>query len=119
DLSAAYHIFNTYITRYLERMDYAMQALEQPHDFTVKEDYVYFRKDLNWFKSVEEANEQWRKRVKYDLLNLRLSGSDRSDSAAAKNIETLKNRYSQLLSQAKKTDNNEAFQVIMTALTDA
>ena len=119
DLSAAYHIFNTYITRYLERMDYAMQALEQPHDFTVKEDYVYFRKDLNWFKSVEEANEQWRKRVKYDLLNLRLSGSDRSDSAAAKNIETLKNRYSQLVSQAKKTDNNEAFQVIMTALTDA
>lgn len=119
DLSAAYHIFNTYIMRYLERMDYALQVLGQTHDFSVKEDYVYYRKDLNWFKSIEEANEQWRKRVKYDLLNLRLSGSDRSDSAAAKNIETLKNRYNQLISQAKKTDNNEAFQVIMTALTDA
>lgn len=119
DLSAAYHIFNTYIMRYLERMEYALQVLGQTHDFSVKEDYVYYRKDLNWFKSTEEANEQWRKRVKYDLLNLRLSGSDRSDSAAAKNIETLKNRYNQLISQAKKTDNNEAFQVIMTALTDA
>ncbi len=119
DLSAAYQVFNTYITRYLERMDFALQAIEQAHDFETEEDYVYFRKDLNWFASQEEADEQWRKRVKYDLLNLRLSSTDRSDSASAKQVETLKNRYNQLISQAKKTDNNEAFQVIMAALTDA
>jgi carboxyl-terminal processing protease len=119
DLSAAYQVFNTYISRYLERMEFALQAIEQDHDFEAEEDYVYFRKDLNWFASQEEADEQWRKRVKYDLLNLRLSSTDRSDSASAKQVETLKNRYNQLISQAKKTDNNEAFQVIMAALTDA
>lgn len=119
DLSAAYQVFNTYITRYLNRMEFALQMVDAEHDFSKEESYVYNRKDLDWFGSQSEADEQWRKRVKYDLLNLRLSSSNQSDSTVAKNKETLKNRYTQLISQAKKTDNNEAFQVIMAALTDA
>lgn len=119
DLSAAYQIFNNYISRYLDRMEFAMKQVDEPHDFSIAEDYVYNRKDLDWFRTQEEADEQWRKRVKYDLLNLRLSSPDQSDSTAAKNRETLKNRYTQLISQAKKTDSNEAFQIIMSALTDA
>ena len=118
DLSAAYHIFNVYLQRYLGRLDYAIGQVDAPHDFAVDEVYVYNREDENWFASEAEADEQWRKRVKYDLLNLRISG-DGSDSTAAKQRETLVKRYQNLVSMAKKTDNNEAFQVIMTALTDA
>lgn len=119
DLSSAYHMFNIYIERYLERMDFAMQQIDAQHDFSIDETYVFNRKDENWLENVEQADEQWRKRVKYDLLNLRLSNTDRSDSTQAKHRETLRNRYTQLISQAKKTDNNEAFQIIMAALTDA
>lgn len=118
DLSAAYHIFNLYMKRYLDRLDYALTQVDAPHDFTVDETYVYNREKESWFTSEVEANEQWRKRVKYDLLNLRISGNG-SDSAATKQKETLTSRYKNLISMAKKTDNNEAFQVIMTALTDA
>jgi len=118
DLSAAYHVFNVYMKRYLDRLDYALTQVEVPHDFSVDEQYVYNRDKENWFASEAEANDQWRKRVKYDLLNLRLSGGS-SDSAATKQKETLTNRYKNLVSMAKKTDNNEAFQVIMGALTDA
>jgi carboxyl-terminal processing protease len=118
DLSAAYHIFNLYMKRYLDRLDYALTQVDSPHDFTVDETYVYNREKESWFTSEAEANEQWRKRVKYDLLNLRISGNG-SDSAATKQKETLTSRYKNLISMAKKTDNNEAFQVIMTALTDA
>lgn len=118
DLSAAYHIFNLYMKRYLDRLDYALTQVDAPHDFTVDETYVYNREKESWFTSEIEANEQWRKRVKYDLLNLRISGNG-SDSAATKQKETLTSRYKNLISMAKKTDNNEAFQVIMTALTDA
>lgn len=119
DLSAAYHIFNVYIERYLERMEYAMSQVDQPHDFTVDETYVYNRRDMDWFANEEQSNEQWRTRVKYDLLNLRLSSTDLSDSVQIKHQETLRNRYTQLISQARKTDNNEAFQIIMGAFTDA
>lgn len=118
DLSAAYHMFNVYMERYLERLDYALEQVAVPHDFEVDETYIYNREDASWFPSEAEADEQWRKRVKYDLLNLRISG-DGSDSTAAKQQETLTNRYKNLISMAKKTDNNEAFQVIMAALTDA
>ncbi|PPL00510.1 carboxyl-terminal processing protease [Parapedobacter indicus] len=118
DLSAAYHMFNVYMKRYLDRLDYALTQVDAAHDFSVDERYVYNREKESWFASETEANDQWRKRVKYDLLNLRLSGST-TDSATAKQKETLTNRYKNLISMAKKTDNNEAFQVIMTALTDA
>jgi len=119
DLSAAYQVFNTYISRYLNRMEFALEMVDEAHDFSLEEQYVYNRKGLDWFANQVEADEQWRKRVKYDLLNLRLNSANQSDSTLNKNRETLKNRYSQLISQAKKTDNNEAFQVIMAALTDA
>ncbi|MGK6350128.1 carboxy terminal-processing peptidase [Parapedobacter sp. DT-150] len=118
DLSAAYHVFNVYMKRYLDRLNYALTQVDAAHDFSVDEQYVYNRENEGWFASESEANDQWRKRVKYDLLNLRLSGNG-SDSAAVKQKETLTNRYKNLVSMAKKTDNNEAFQVIMTALTDA
>ena len=118
DLSAAFRIFNVYLQRSLERLDYAVEQVDAPHDFSVDEDYVYNRENADWFASQAEADEQWRKRVKYDLLNLRVSG-DGSDSTVAKQKETLVKRYENLISMMRKTDNNEAFQIIMAALTDA
>lgn len=118
DLSAAYHIFNVYMDRYLDRLNYAITQIDADHDFDKDEIYEYDRKNLHWFANQEEVDEQWRKRVKYDLLNLKLSATG-SDSTDAKNKETIRKRYENLISQAKKTDTNEAFQVIMGALTDA
>jgi len=52
-------------------------------------------------------------------LNLRLTAADSAKSDDAKNKETLRNRYNNLISQIKKTNANDAFQLIMTSLTDA
>src|SRR5690606_30366536 len=117
DLSAAYHMFNVYMKRYINRLEYALTQIDAPHDFSADEVYVYNRENEDWFADEAAANEQWRKRVKYDLLNLRLSNT--ADSAKAENKETLRSRYEYLISVAKQTDTNEAFQVIMGALTDA
>lgn len=119
DLSAPFHMFNTYIARYLERMAVALEQIEATHDFTVDEEYIYNRKDEAWFASEAEADDQWRKRAKYDLLGLRVSAAELTDSVLIRHKEILKDRYDQLISQAKKTDNNEAFQIIMASLTDA
>ena len=118
DLSAAYHIFNVYMERYVNRLEYALTQVDEPQDFSTDEVYVYDRENENWFANEAEADEQWRKRVKYDLLNLRLSGAatDSTDSVSRK---TLRERYKYLVTVAKQTDTNEAFQVIMAALTDA
>ncbi len=118
DLSAAFHIFNVYTQRYLSCMEYALTQIDAPHDFTVDENYTNFREKLGWFANEEELKDQWRRRVKFDLLSLRLASAD-PEADEAKHKETLTKRYNNLLSQAKKTNSNDAFQLIMSAYTDA
>ena len=119
DLSSAFYIFNKYTNRYLQCMNFALEQIDAKHDFTKDEIYTSFREKQDWFTSEAELKDQWRKRVKYDLLNLRLTSGDSAKVDGEKNKETLRNRYNNLISQAKKTNSNDAFQMIMTALTDA
>lgn len=118
DLSSPFHIFNVYSKRYLECMEYALTQVDAKHDFESKEDYIIFREKMPYIKAEEELKDQWRKRVKYDLLNLRLSSTGKEDDAE-KQKTTLRNRYKNIISQAKKTNANDAFQLIMSSLTDA
>ncbi len=119
DLSAMYHIYNVFMKRNLERLEYALTQVDAPHDFTVDEVYEYNRKNRPWFANEAEADDQWRRRAKYDLLNLKLSNTSGADSVDQKNRETIRSRYNNLISQIKKMDSNEAFQIIMGALTEA
>ncbi|MFZ4263557.1 carboxy terminal-processing peptidase [Sphingobacterium sp. HJSM2_6] len=119
DLSSAFLIFNKYTERYLEGLNIALQQIDVNHDFTKDESLTVLREKLNWFNSEAEVKEQWRKRVKYDLLNLKLATGDSAKFDLDKSKETLRTRYNNLISQAKKTNANDAFQVIMGALTAA
>ncbi len=119
DLSGAFYIFNKYSDRYLQCLNYALEQVDAKHDFTTEETYTSFREKLDWFTSDAELKDQWRKRVKYDLLNLKLTGADSAKMDLEKHKETLRNRYKNLISQATKTNANDAFQVIMTSFTDA
>lgn len=118
DLSAPFYIFNIYSKRYLEAMEYALTQVDVNHDFDKDENYTNNREKLNWFKSVDELKDQWRKRVKLDLLNLKMTTAD-GKNEDEKHKETLRKRYNNLISQAKKTNANDAFQLIMTSFTDA
>lgn len=118
DLSAPFYMFNVYTQRYLECMEHALSQVEAEHDFSEEEYYTNFREKLDWFTSKEELLDQWRKRVKYDLLNLKLTSTG-EDNDEEKQKEILRKRYSNLISQAKKTNSNDAFQIIMASLTDA
>ncbi|NQD72670.1 PDZ domain-containing protein, partial [Sphingobacterium shayense] len=119
DLSAPFYMFNVYSKRYLEAMEFALEQIDKPHDFSIDENYIAYREELPYFKTDAELKEQWRKRVKYDLLNLQLTATNKDSIDVDKNKETLRKRYTNIISQAKKTNSNDAFQLVMTALTDA
>lgn len=119
DLSAPFYLFNVYSQRYLEAMEYALAEVDVAHQFDVDENYVAYRDKLPYFKDDAALKDQWRKRVKYDLLNLRLTNTDKDSVDMDKHKETLRKRYKNLITQAKQTNSNDAFQLIMTALTDA
>lgn len=118
DLSAMFHIYNVYRNRYLQHLTHAQSLLESEFDFTEKEKFIYNREDEEWFANEEEAQDAWRKRVKYDLLNLRLSSTG-DEGEGQKRLETLKQRYQDLINQMKKANNYDAFQEMMNALTGA
>ncbi len=115
DLEPAYHMFNIYIARYANRIQFMIAQLPNvPFDFTKEESLVYNREQLSFMQTQEEMDAYWIQRLKYDLLNLKLAGTDE-----AKSKETLKKRYENLLSQISKIESYDAFQSLMTAYTES
>lgn len=114
NLSNVFYIFNVYQKRYIDRIKYSITQLDNNFDYSKNDTFTYDRDNLPWVSSETEMNKLWTERVKYDMLNLKLAGTD-----AAKNKETLKKRYENLLSQANKLNNQDVFQVFMDAFTEA
>ncbi len=112
DLNDIFYIFNIYQKRYEERVKYSLAQIDKDYDFTKNETFTYDREDLPFAKSEAEMDEIWTKRVKYDLLNLKLASPD-----MAANRVKLKKRYEDLLSQSNKLTNQDVFQTFMDAFT--
>ncbi|MDP9081228.1 MAG: carboxy terminal-processing peptidase [Bacteroidota bacterium] len=114
NLSDVFYIFNVYQKRYIDRIKYSITQLDNNFDYSKNDTFTYDRDNLPWVSSETEMNKLWSERVKYDMLNLKLAGTD-----VTKNKETLKKRYESLLSQANKLNNQDVFQVFMDAFTEA
>ena len=115
NLEPAYHMFNVYLERYVDRIRFMIAQLPSvAFDFTNNESLVYNREKLPFMQTQAEMDVYWLQRLKYDLLNLKLAGTDE-----AKSKETLKKRYENLLSQIAKIESYDAFQSLMTAYTES
>ncbi|QQL49340.1 carboxy terminal-processing peptidase [Mucilaginibacter ginkgonis] len=114
NLNDVFQMFNVYKKRYNDRIKYSLSQLNNKFDFNQNEDFVYDRDSLPFVASEADMNVLWTKRVKYDLLNLRLASADE-----AKNKETLKKRYENLISQFNKLNNQDVFQFFMDAVTNS
>ena len=114
DLSAPFYIFNVYLKRYNERIDYSISQIKSKFDFNQNDTYTYDREKMPWISSTISLDEIWKKRVKYELINLKITGANE-----LKNIETLTKRYQNLKNQAAKFNNQDVFQLIMDSFTEA
>ena len=112
DLSVAFYIFNVYQKRYNDRVNFALKEIDKKFNFTSNESYTYDREKLPWLKSESESNNLWSKRIKYEMLNLKITGTEE-----AKIRETLKKRYENLVSQSSKFNNQDVFQIFMNSFT--
>ncbi|WP_394340902.1 carboxy terminal-processing peptidase [Pedobacter yonginense] len=114
DLSAPFYIYNVYAKRLNEYFTYSLASIKTKFDFNQNDTYVYDREKMPWATSAATLNDTWKKRVKYELVNLNLTGT-----AEAKNVETLTKRYQNLQSQTSKTNNQDVFQILMDAFTES
>jgi carboxyl-terminal processing protease len=114
NLANVFYIFNVYQKRYNDRIKFSLSQINNTFDYNKNETFTYERDKLPWIATEADMNTLWTQRVKYDLLNLKLANKDE-----AKNKETLKKRYDNLLSQSNKLSNSDVFQIFMDAFTEA
>lgn len=112
NLTSAYAMYNLSLQRRFERYAYALQLLDQPMDFTTRDRYEFDRAKSAWPKNLEEANELWRQRVKYDALNLKLAGKSWPEIR-----ELLSKRYNNAIKRLAQNESEDVFQTFMTAFS--
>ncbi|MCL1145883.1 carboxy terminal-processing peptidase [Shewanella marinintestina] len=111
DLNQVYAMYELVQKRRYERFVYALSLLDEEMAFDVAGDeYEYDRKEASWPKTEAELNELWRQRVKYDALNLSLTGKNWDEI-----VEVLEKRYNNAIKRLSQTKSEDVFQGVMNA----
>jgi len=113
-LAPAYEIFDRYLTRSDERIEYALGLLDGGFDFEVDESYRFDRREEPWAEDRDELNELWRKRVKNEWLQLKLADKD-SDEI----VEKLTERYENLQRRMHEFNSDDVFSLFMNAFSQS
>jgi carboxyl-terminal processing protease len=108
DLGFAFDMFNHTLERRAERFDYAISLLTSEFNFSIADNYQYDREEAEWPVDQAELNELWRQRVKFDALNLKLTGKT---DAEIRDILTKRYRNSQ--KRLSQTNSEDVFQLVM------
>ena len=111
-LDQVYEVFNRFRSRVQERATYAAGLIENDFDFTVDESYTFNREELPWIENTKGMNEYWRKRVKNDVLSLRLNDVSEEDIT-----ETLTRRYERMALGVTQLKTNDVYQFFVNAYT--
>ncbi len=111
NLEPAFAMYELLMKRRYERFKYALSLLDEEMDFTKANDkYQFDREDAPWAKTEDELNELWRQRVKYDALNLKLTGKTWPEI-----VKVLEKRYNNAIKRLSQTHSEDVFQGVMNA----
>ncbi len=145
DISLGYKVFKTFLDRLDERVKFADEFINAPHDFTVDEEMIIEPEVAQYAKNPAEARDLWRKNIKYELLVLKAADAHKDEDAKkkeekkksdpkkdAKVAETdaetaaeppidpktrLQRRYKSFAKQMHQTDHDELLEMFLTSLT--
>lgn len=113
ELEPAYKMFDIVQKRRYEGFVYALSLLDKEMDFSAPGDaYEYDRDKAAWPKDQTEINELWRQRVKYDALNLKLTGKKWPEI-----VDILQKRYNNAIKRLIQTNSEDVFQGVMNAFS--
>ena len=117
NLEPGFVIYKTHLERLQSRLQYALSLLEKgvdSFDFTVDEELLVDRENAAWSKDEKELDDLWRKRVKDEVLRLKIAGKE------SKAIEELLiKRYKNQLSRLEQTRGEDVFQAYINAFAQS
>ncbi|MDD5656473.1 MAG: carboxy terminal-processing peptidase, partial [Elusimicrobia bacterium] len=111
NIAPAYEIFDRFLQRLESRKSLAEKIAASSPTFTADESIVVDRHELPWPAGEKEAAELWRLRVKYDILQERLSGTKPEEQ-----VKTVLTRYDRLMRSYKEFDSSDVLQAYLSAL---
>lgn len=114
DIEFPFEIFNVFKQRIHQRLGYAESLLKKELDFNENDSIEINREKEPFPKTDQEAEKIWYERVKYDALNLKLTGKN-WDSIA----ETLKKRYDNYMKAIDQYNSEDVFQQFMNSYTES
>ena len=106
-----YSTFEMYRSRVLNRINLAHQYIDMEHDFTLNEEIVTDPDVAQWAKTNQEVSERWRKRIKSDLLSLKLD-----DKTPEEAKDRLHKRYRMIRTAIEQTEKHEILEMYLSAM---
>lgn len=114
DVSFAYKVFDRFLQRVGERVQLVDELLAADHDFTAEEQMLTDRDEARYPATAAEARDRWRKRIKYDLLLLKVD-----DIEGEQAREKLARRYHSFAKRMHQTDGEELLEMYLNSLTSS
>ena len=114
DVSFAYEVYNRFLERVDARLPLIEKLLSAPQDFTKQESIIIDRDDTKWAASEAEAEDNWRKRIKYDLLVQKM---EKTPPEEAK--DKLRRRYASFAKRMHQMTSDELLETYLSSLTSS
>lgn len=115
-LEAPFRIFATYHVRADSRLEWILERLEGEFEFDIEETYVFDRDEVAWPGTVEESNDLWRRRLKYELLQDLLN--DKPIDEARENVRKRYERLANNLNEVGELEIQELFLSTLARMYD-
>ncbi|TWH76566.1 carboxyl-terminal processing protease [Azomonas agilis] len=116
-LEPGFTMYKRQLERQTQRLNYALGLLEAGIDqlnFKADEDLTINREKSPWPQNTTELNDLWRKKIKDEVLRLKIAGKD------SKNIqELLIKRYKNQLTRLRQTRGEDVFQTYINAFAQS
>ncbi len=109
-LDTAYNLFNLAQKRRFERYQYALSLLKTPMTFDGNDTIDLDRSKAPWPASTGELDKLWYAKVKYDALNLKLTGKEWPEIQ-----KILTKRYQFAMKRLTQTKSEDVFQLFINA----
>ena len=104
-------VANRYSKRFFERLKYVDKLVETKHDFKIDEYMIIDPDELKFASDDKELNDRWRKRIKFQHLQLKSTLSDKEIQ------KKLKKRYQLAKKRHNELDAEDIYGVFLNAFS--
>ncbi len=114
DVSFAYEVLDRFLQRVDARLPLIERLIQEPQDFTKPESIIIDREATTWAKNEAEAEDLWRRRIKYDLLVQKMEKTPPDEAK-----EKLLRRYRSLAKRWHQMTADELLETYLSSLTSS